>query len=125
MLLREPYPLDARNPILEVLRVICYPMQRAILWPDMACENAPLPEGCICRLRVYGPAGPETAAAYLATGYAETLREALVDAICEAVCRGSAEEACTLLRHLRGEYYRTRRAVKTYKWTEVQNYAHR
>lgn len=39
-------------PASRILRMLRYPMQRAIIWPDVASENVPLPFGAVVRLPV-------------------------------------------------------------------------
>lgn len=46
-------------PAVRILRMLRWPGQRAIIWPDIIHENDPLPGGCAARLRVFGPASDE------------------------------------------------------------------
>lgn len=39
-------------PASRVLRLLRYPMQRAVVWPDVASPNDPLPGGAVVRLPV-------------------------------------------------------------------------
>lgn len=48
----------APNPLVRVLRVIRYPVQHAVLLPDVVNENAPIPEGTVCRLTALGEPHP-------------------------------------------------------------------
>ncbi len=41
-----------RNLLVRICGVIAYPMQRTITYANMPNEQAPLPEGTICRLRL-------------------------------------------------------------------------
>ena len=44
----DPHTLPASR----ILRLLRYPVQRAIIWPDVPSENAPLPFGAVVRLPV-------------------------------------------------------------------------
>ena len=40
------------NPLVKVVSLICYPMQHAVMAPDLPSENAPIPKGTVCRLKL-------------------------------------------------------------------------
>lgn len=40
------------NPLVRIVSLICYPIQHAVMAPDFASENAPIPEGTVCRLKL-------------------------------------------------------------------------
>ena len=104
----------AVNPIVRVLAVLAYPRQRAIYWPEVVSEAAPVPGGCICRLPFLREATEEEAGRYGSweQSAAELQRAYL------ARC-GSEEEAEILRRHLEGRY-RPRRSVRIYKEYELR-----
>lgn len=45
-------------PAVRILRLLRYPDQHAIVWPDRPVDNPPLPGGCAARLRILRPATP-------------------------------------------------------------------
>lgn len=40
------------NPLVRIVSLICYPMQHAVMAPDLPSENAPIPKGTVCRLKL-------------------------------------------------------------------------
>ena len=40
-----------QNILVKIRYMIQYPIQHAIIYPDLASENAPIPAGKVCRLR--------------------------------------------------------------------------
>lgn len=95
----------AANPLVRVLRIIRYPIQHAIMLPDVPNENVPIPEGTVCRLTEMGAAdGCETA---LSLTYAESQRLSAE----EYLRRAPPGEAEIVRRHLRGEYGKKRVVV--------------
>lgn len=40
------------NPLVRIVSLICYPMQHAVMAPDYASENTPIPKGTVCRLKL-------------------------------------------------------------------------
>ena len=50
-----------RNILVEILYMIRYPIQHAVLSPDRANENVPLHSGCVCRLRFTRRCPPDEA----------------------------------------------------------------
>ena len=93
----------APNPLVRVLRVLRYPIQHAIMLPDVVNENAPIPEGTVCRLTALGEASSEG----LALTYAESQRLSAE----EYLRRAPPGEAEIVRRHLRGEYGKKRVVV--------------
>lgn len=90
----------APNPLVRVLRVIRYPIQHAIMLPDVVNENAPIREGTVCRLTALGEASSED----LTLSYAESLRKAQE----EYISRAPPEEQLIVRRHMRGIYGKKR-----------------
>lgn len=69
-------------PAVRLLRMLRWPDQRAILWPDVPNENDPLPGGAAARLRVYRPAGEgERARLILDCDWAASLRRCGLEAL--------------------------------------------
>lgn len=74
-----------RNILVKVLYMVRYPIQHAVIWPDYASENAPIPEGCVCRMSFLrrGEPGEESAETYQSafdrclTAYVEDVTERL------------------------------------------------
>lgn len=95
----------APDPIVEIVRLLKYPAQRAIAPPHAAHEAPPLPAGCICRLPILRTA-PDTVPD----------QDPLDAAIREA--RTEAEREI-LLRHREG-VIRGRRAVMTYSRADLE-----
>ena len=92
----------AANPLVRVMRILRYPIQHAIMLPDVVNENAPIPEGTVCRLTEMGAAeGCETV---LSLTYAESQRLSAE----EYLRRAPPGEAEIVRRHLRGEYGKKR-----------------
>ena len=90
----------AANPLVRVIRIIRYPIQHAILLPDVPNENPPIPEGTVCRLTAIGPAPPEETEGSPA--------EALRNAQEEYLRNCPPEEAGIVRRHMAGEYGKRR-----------------
>ena len=104
----EPKP----NPIVEIISILSYPMQRAISMPGVCHETPPLREGTICRMAVMqDPAGPGD---YLP--YDQALRDCQERALSEARSEGERE---IIRRHMDGDV-RGIRAVLTFKKWEVE-----
>lgn len=102
----------AANPLVRVLRIVRYPIQHAIMLPDVVNENVPVPEGTVCRLTeaagiVAAAPGPPQATVYeelLSLTYAESQRLSAE----EYLRRAPPDEAEIIRRHLRGEYGKKR-----------------
>jgi hypothetical protein len=103
----EPKP----NPIVEIISILSYPMQRAISMPGVCHETPPLREGTYCRLEVLqDPAGPADA-----LPFDQALRACQEQALSEARSEGERE---IIRRHMDGDV-RGQRAVVTFKRWEV------
>lgn len=90
------------NPIVQVRFILRYPIQHAIIWKDVECENRPIQEGVICRLNFFSVATPEEVNRF--GNYAESLKAAQEDALQRAYQAGDSRTAEIILRHMRGEY---------------------
>lgn len=93
----------AQNPLVRVLRILRYPIKHAIMLPDVVNENAPIPEGTVCRLEAAGRGSEEM----LSLTYAESQRFSAN----EYLRRAPPGEAEIVRRHLRGEYGKKRVVV--------------
>ncbi len=95
---------EKRNPLVEIRAVIDYPIQTAIIWPDVASENVPLACGLVCRMpverRLEMSAFPD---------YKRSRAEALRRAIEAAHADHRRDILAILLRHKRGAFGRKRR----------------
>lgn len=91
------------NPLVRVLRVLRYPIQHAIMLPDVVNENAPVREGTVCRLTALGEPHPPLRGSLTLT-YAESLRRAQE----EYISRAPPEEQLIVRRHMRGIYGKKR-----------------
>lgn len=95
-----------QNPLVRVLRIVRYPIQHAIMFPEIANENTPVPEGSVCRLARIRAASEDEARELLALSWEESLARALA-AYEEAAPDGERE---ILERHRRGDF-RKKRAI--------------
>ena len=91
------------NPLVRVLRITRYPIQHAVLFPDVPNENAPIPEGSVCRLDRIREAGADEARQLLARTWDECLAAAL-----DAYRAATPGEEWILRRHRRKEYHKRR-----------------
>ena len=91
----------AANPLVRVLRIVRYPIQHAIMLPDVVNENVPVPEGTVCRLTETEAGDHEE---LLSLTYAESQRLSAE----EYLRRAPPDEAEIIRRHLRGEYGKKR-----------------
>ena len=92
------------RPIVQVLRVVRYPDQRAIADPDVAMEFPAIGAGTMCRLEsMRDPTAEECALSALSPE--ESVRMAIIRAMDEA--RNEAERDI-LRRHAAGQYGRAR-----------------
>ena len=95
----------AANPLVRVLRIIRYPIQHAIMLPDVVNENVPVPEGTVCRLEETGNRDQGIdVEQLLSLTYAESQRLSAE----EYLRRAPPGEAEIVRRHLRGEYGKKR-----------------
>ena len=101
--------LSKRNPLVKIRSILRYPIQHAIIWPDVASEHAPVREGHVCRLRFLRFAEEGDT---ILGDYAESLRSALAEAIREARAAGREDILEILYHHERGAF-RKRRATCT------------
>ena len=92
------------NPLVRVLRILRYPIQHAIMLPDVVNENVPVPAGTVCRLTETEAGGHEE---LLSLTYAESQRLSAE----EYLRRAPPGEAEIVRRHLRGEYGKKRVVV--------------
>ena len=93
------------NPLVRVLRILRYPIQHAIMLPDVVNENVPIEAGTVCRLE--GIRDQELGNSYekiLSLTYAESQRLSAE----EYLQRAPPGEAEIVRRHLRGEYRKKR-----------------
>lgn len=103
----EPKP----NPVVEIISILSYPMQRAISVPGVCHETPPLRAGTICRLAVMqDPAGPADA-----LPYDQALRACQERALSEARSEGERE---IIRRHMDGDVG-GQRAVLTFRRYEI------
>lgn len=116
MKLEEHVSLEERSPVVQVLFVLRYPMQRAILWTDEPYENPAVGEGVICRLSFFRTATAEEVRRF--GSYAESLKAAQEEKLLQARREGDESTAEIILRHMRGEYAR-KRILLTYKRWEI------
>lgn len=42
---------NGQNILVKIRYMLQYPIQHAIIYPDLASENPPIPAGTVCRLR--------------------------------------------------------------------------
>jgi len=94
------------NTLVKILWMVRYPIQHAVICPEVANENLPIHYGTICRLRFYH---------YVADyriPYEESMRDALRDAITEARNKGRMDILEILYRHHNGDY-KGKRSVLT------------
>ncbi len=93
-----------QNPLVRVLRIARYPIQHAIMFPEIPNENTPVPEGSVCRLARIRAASEDEARELLALSWEESLARAL--AAYEAAAPDGEREI--LERHRHGEFRKKR-----------------
>ena len=108
----------AANPLVRVLRIIRYPIQHAIMLPDVVNENVPIAAGTVCRLTEMGAA--DGCGVLQAFGLQDADRDAVLTVLSltyaesqrlsaeEYLRRAPPGEAEIVRRHLRGEYGKKR-----------------
>lgn len=120
----KPGASPAANPFLRVLTILRYPMQRAILYADIAHENPPIMPEDICQLSVHRLASPEEVARARSEGYEASLARALqteIEDVRRRIARAAADpqdaslyvnprELALLEAHRKGIYVRKRRS---------------
>lgn len=105
------------NPIVQVRFILRYPIQHAIIWKDVVCENRPIQEGVICRLNFFSVATTEEVNRFRT--YEESLKAAQEDALQRAYQTGDNRTAEIILRHMRGEYNQKPRVLIALKRWEI------
>ena len=91
-----------RNPLVRITHVLSYPIQHAIIYPDVLHENVPIQGGEICRLTLMRAATDADKHSF--DGYEDSLHKAQYAAYSLACKDGRAAEAEIIKRHMRGEY---------------------
>lgn len=89
------------NPIVKIRFILRYPIQHAILWPDVPKDNAPVGEGVICRMKAYGRATPPQINRF--SSYADSLIAAQNAALKQARAHKDSATVEIIQRHMRGE----------------------
>lgn len=102
------------NPVVRVRFVLKYPIQHAIIWPDVTHENSPVQEGAVCRLSYIRDASAEEVRRFCS--YQESLLSAQQDALKKAVLCNDKASAEIILRHMRGEYRAPRVLISYKRW---------
>lgn len=93
------------NPLVRVLRILKYPIQHAIMLPDVVNENVPIAAGTVCRLEEIGNRDQGIdVEQLLSLTYAESQRLSAE----EYMAHAPPGEAEIVRRHLRGEYRKKR-----------------
>ena len=107
-LLEDLPPHRHTSPAVEILWMLAYPRQTAIMYHDLITENRPLKAGTrtrmpfVCRWPMDSlPAG----------AYQQSVDAALADYIAEARYTGRYDVLAVLARHQQGRYGRTRKPV--------------
>ena len=109
------------RPIVQILRVIRYPNQRAIAHPEITMEFPPIASGTMCRMDVIREATEEERALF-----AHSPEEADAMARSRAMASARSEQERDILRrHAAGEYGRRRVIVKfsSYDIDYLQKYS--
>ena len=104
----------AVNPFVEIRFVLRYPMQHAIIWPEVPCENLPIAEGVICCLPMIRAATLEEVNRF--GSYAESLKAAQEQRLFQARREHDSSTVEIILRHMRGEYRRSRYVMALKRW---------
>lgn len=92
----------APNPLVRIAYILAYPIQHALMWPDMPNENPPLRAGELARLTFVRRCerGEESR-----LNDADALRTALAAALAGTASEG---ERAILQRHMEGRYGKKR-----------------
>jgi len=113
----DPHTLPASR----ILRMLRYPVQRAIIWPDVPSENLPLPGGAVVRLPVLREATEaDRQALERFRDYAASVRAAAVEALGDGIPEG---ERRLIALELAGRK-RTTRAVLILTESEIKEVGH-
>ncbi|NLD51466.1 MAG: hypothetical protein GX650_01100 [Clostridiales bacterium] len=106
-LIVEPARSQGGNALVEIHRVLRYPIQHAIMWPDVPNSVKPLDYLCKVRLAVKRPARQEDVEHYQSMNYEASLRHALRHAYEDAKVRQLVDEQ-VLKDHMLGKVPRNR-----------------
>lgn len=106
-LIVKPARSQGGHALVEIHRVLRYPIQHAIMWPDVPNSVKPLDYLCKVRLAVKRPARPEDVEHYRAMTYEASLRHALRHAYEDAKARRLVDEQ-VLSDHMLGKVPRNR-----------------
>jgi hypothetical protein len=104
------------SPIVRVMRVLRYPDQRAIIWPDVANEVCPIREGTICRLPYIRSASSDEISRY------PDWASSLIATQAEAMNRAASDAERRIIRNHQLGLYIDRRAVHTYTDEQALTY---
>ena len=108
-------------PASRILRMLRYPLQRAVIWPDVVNENDPLPGGAVVRLPILREATAEDRAALERwADYPASVRAAALDALSGDLPAG---ERRLIALELAGMRRRTR-AVLILTESEIEEVGH-
>jgi hypothetical protein len=112
---------DARLlPVSRILRMLRYPDQAALIWPEVLCEFPPLPGGALVRLPVIRAAGlTDRAALDWFRDYAASVRHCALEAMGRA---RTEDERMMIALELAGRR-RRRRSVYVLSRQEVDDLA--
>ena len=103
----------ARNPLVEILRILVYPSQHAILWPDVPDGHPPLHVGTLCRMPVArDPRGED-----MRFGSWE---ESLAASTAAAMAAADGEELELIKKHAAGKT-RRQRSIPIYRRTDIEH----
>ena len=105
---------NAVNRIVQVVRILRYPDQRAIIQHECAVEIPPAGEGLICRLAYLRDATDEELTRH--ADYAESLKATLGEAVKRA---RSVDELSILMRHAMG-VFAVRKSLTTFNPYDVE-----
>lgn len=92
------------NPLVRVVKVIRYPVQHAVMLPDVINENAPITEGTVCRLESFGEAGSQ--------GEGLTYEESLRAAQESYLANAPPGEAEIVRRHMNHDFRKRRVLIR-------------
>lgn len=112
LITNESVPMTQRNPIVKVRFVLRYPIQHAIIWPDVPCENRAVDNGLVCRLQFFGLATAEDLQRFAT--YEDSLKAAQEERLRQAIREDDHNTAEIILRHMNGDY-RRRRVLRVYR----------
>lgn len=99
------------DPVVKILRVLKYPRQHALYWPDQAIEIPPITESEYVRMHILRAAGPDELKAL--GSWDECLRRAQERALKDETNEQARE---IISRHMAGDYRRKRSAYTFTSW---------